>query len=95
MFCNNCGKQVDDNAKFCTNCGNKIDTNISEAVIIEKKDNTEFEEKKNNFQGGLLANRNTNRQKDNNQSFKSSNQYNTNNTTQFNRAINIIMQIMW
>ena len=86
MFCTNCGKQVDDNAKFCINCGNKIDAGTLEAVIIEEKDNAEFEEKKNNFQGGLLANRNTNRQKDNNQSFRSTNQYNTNNATQFNSS---------
>lgn len=86
MFCNNCGTQINESAKFCTNCGNKIDTGSLETVIIKKKDNAEFEEKKNNFQGGLLANRNINRQKDNNQSFNSTNQYNTNNTTQFNNT---------
>ncbi len=24
MFCNNCGKQIPDNARFCANCGNKV-----------------------------------------------------------------------
>ena len=24
MFCSNCGKQLDDNAKYCTHCGAKV-----------------------------------------------------------------------
>ena len=37
MFCNNCGKQVDDSAKFCTNCGNKLYGTVLEVSVIEKK----------------------------------------------------------
>lgn len=84
MFCNNCGKQVDDSAKFCTNCGNKLYGTVLEVSVIEKKDNNEFEEKQNNFKGGLLANRNANRKKDNNASYKNSAQYN--NTNQYNNT---------
>lgn len=32
MFCNKCGKPLDDNALFCTNCGNKIKKQASEPV---------------------------------------------------------------
>ena len=27
MFCKNCGKQIDDNAKFCIECGTKVEKN--------------------------------------------------------------------
>ncbi len=32
MFCNKCGKPLDDNALFCTNCGNKIKKQADEPV---------------------------------------------------------------
>ena len=24
MYCNNCGKEIKDDATFCNNCGNKV-----------------------------------------------------------------------
>ncbi len=29
MFCQNCGKQIDDGSKFCPNCGNSVSNNAS------------------------------------------------------------------
>lgn len=38
MFCKNCGKEIDDNAKFCMNCGNSIneDNNNKENDKVNK-----------------------------------------------------------
>ncbi len=37
MFCNNCGKEVEDGTKFCTNCGQKIISNKVEYTNEAKK----------------------------------------------------------
>ena len=41
MYCNNCGKEVKDDAIFCNNCGNK--------VVQEENDSYIIFERKNNF----------------------------------------------
>jgi len=42
MFCNKCGKEIEDNSKFCGGCGNSIlngDTNNIEPDEIKKNNN--------------------------------------------------------
>ena len=43
MFCGNCGRQLDDNAKFCTACGAKVQVIPAAEPAVEK---TPVEEKK-------------------------------------------------
>jgi hypothetical protein len=35
MFCNNCGKSVEDSAKFCTNCGSLVDKGLEQSEVVE------------------------------------------------------------
>lgn len=37
MFCTNCGKQIDDNAKFCSACGTKTKEKPAEVSRVEEK----------------------------------------------------------
>lgn len=58
MFCQNCGNQLDDNAKFCSRCGNQVvmlpptgqtnEVQSGDAVSNEEK-------KKNNMKTGIIA----------------------------------------
>lgn len=38
MYCNHCGKLIDDNSAFCTYCGKQIE-NTQNAQNVENKDN--------------------------------------------------------
>ncbi len=38
MFCKNCGKQIDDNAKFCIECGAKIERNDTDTAFPAEND---------------------------------------------------------
>ncbi len=38
MFCKNCGKQIDDNAKFCIECGAKIERNNTDTAFPAEND---------------------------------------------------------
>ena len=38
MFCKNCGKQIDDNAKFCIECGTKIERNDTDTAFPAEND---------------------------------------------------------
>lgn len=40
MFCNKCGKQIDNNAKFCNYCGNTVSNNISNSNPINNTSKT-------------------------------------------------------
>lgn len=47
MYCNKCGKQIDDNAKFCSECGNPINkyqpTKVESMTTVQpKSDNTKI-----------------------------------------------------
>lgn len=47
MYCNKCGKQIDDNSKFCSECGNPINkyqpTNVESMTKVQpKSDNTKI-----------------------------------------------------
>lgn len=46
MYCNNCGKEVKDDAIFCNNCGNK--------VVQEENDSYIIFERKKQFYGVLV-----------------------------------------
>lgn len=45
MFCNNCGKEMAENAKFCSYCGNEnnvtntngVDVTVADAIVKEQK----------------------------------------------------------
>ena len=41
MYCNKCGKQIDDNSKFCPECGNPINnyqpTNVESMTTVQPK----------------------------------------------------------
>ena len=47
MYCQNCGKQVNETAKFCSNCGFKLipdlvsENNIEEKTVVTSSSNTE------------------------------------------------------
>ncbi len=43
MFCENCGKQIPDDATFCTNCGNRISATPSMKNTTEKISDTEVQ----------------------------------------------------
>lgn len=45
MFCKNCGKKLDDDAKFCNECGAK--TEVAEEVICDKNEESSKAEKSN------------------------------------------------
>ena len=46
MYCNNCGKEIKDDATFCNNCGNK--------VVQEENDSYIIFERKKQFYGVLV-----------------------------------------
>ena len=46
MYCNNCGKEIKDDATFCNNCGNK--------VVQEENDSYIIFERKEQFYGVLV-----------------------------------------
>ena len=39
MFCNNCGKEIDDNAYVCPNCGVKVSSGQQVETTVSKKVN--------------------------------------------------------
>lgn len=41
MFCSNCGKEIDDNARFCSFCGSPVKTN-SQGQAEQENDNTQL-----------------------------------------------------
>ncbi len=43
MFCNKCGKQLNDSARFCTACGNKIEKTDAEPIIQPEEINPAFD----------------------------------------------------
>lgn len=44
-YCENCGKQLEDDAKFCTSCGASCQTNDSETSVTENQPEPTAEEK--------------------------------------------------
>lgn len=44
MYCTNCGKEVEHDAKFCVSCGYKIETEEKDASIIEEKQPEKMED---------------------------------------------------
>lgn len=46
MYCNSCGKKVEEGKKFCYNCGNKVTKEENDSYIIF--------ERKNQFYGVLV-----------------------------------------
>lgn len=38
MFCDQCGKKIDDGARFCIHCGNKVDAGAAADVPMTSND---------------------------------------------------------
>lgn len=39
MFCNKCGKEVEETSKFCTNCGNSLEGYLTKGTITFERQN--------------------------------------------------------